>query len=41
MPLVLAHVTGATHLHGDVVAAVFAILIVLAVGLASSRWSLR
>jgi hypothetical protein len=36
MPLALAHMTGAAHVHGDFLVAVAAVLLVLAVGLASS-----
>jgi hypothetical protein len=39
MSLVLAHVTGAAHDHGgDLVVAVLAVLLVLAIGLAPALW---
>ena len=38
MPLALAHITGTAHLHGDLYLAVLAILVVMAIGLASSLW---
>jgi hypothetical protein len=38
MSVVLAHLTGVAHDHGELVAAVLAVLLVLAVGLAPKLW---